>query len=531
MATWKTAFDSGVKLFRDREYEKAIGKFSEAISLGAQGHVALDSRAACYENLEKYKEALIDSRKVISLYPELPHGYSRSSKILTRLGKHERAVALAKNALDRVKPDNTKAFNTMQNLLDAALLAQHKHEQLLKEKQCNVTKLPFELLALIFEQLVHIHLISPTKISLVCRQWRSIILDMPGLWNTLRLNGKKAEWRTNFWMKHSQGRIANLVVHTSKNLEACIQKMGPNTTSQLEKVALDFKYVGENLPNFFRFEADPIVFMWTARRLFNDATRRLPFEPKEEPFRMEELILVGIDLYWNIEVQQIQNLRVVCIQETNIPLPELLILLEKSPEIESLEVQVGSPAMPSPEKRLVLPKLTTLKLMLDASLIQFIEFPALTSFHATSIDLGRALPMFSPAVPPLTMWRFQGCSKLQETVLPLPDTLTSLIVRGSSLDPDKLVDRLVAGECPNLTHFDISSSKVTTSPIIRLVKSRNSPDPNKDESESKSRTKIQQLIMDGCSEIDSGVLGWLESRVPLMSCVYEKKTSKRRRLF
>ncbi|CAG8780761.1 9315_t:CDS:1 [Acaulospora colombiana] len=139
----------------------------------------------------------------------------------------------------------------MQNLLDAALLAQHKHEQLMKEKQCNVTKLPFELLALIFEELVHTHFISPTKISLVCRQWRSIILDMPGLWNTLRLDGKRAEWRTKWWMKHSQGRITNLVVHTSKNLEECLEKMGSRTTSQLEKVALDFKAVGENLPDFF----------------------------------------------------------------------------------------------------------------------------------------------------------------------------------------------------------------------------------------------------------------------------------------
>jgi hypothetical protein len=442
-------------------------------------------------------------------------------------------VILAQKALDRVKPDNTKALATMQNLLDAALLAQHKHEQALKEKQCNVTKLPFELLAIIFEELVHTYWISPTKICLVCRQWRSIILGMSGLWNTLRLDGKKAEWRTNFWMKHSQGRIQNLIVSTSKNLEACLQKMGPNTISQLETVSLDFRYIGENLPNYFRFDADPIVFIWTNKRLFNEGTRRLPFLPREEPFRIQELILVGIDLYWNIEVQQVQNLRIVDIQETNVPLPELLILLERSPGIESLEVQVMPPSpMPSREQRLALSKLTNLKLIIDASLIQFIEVPSLAKFNATTIDLGKTLPMFSPAAPPLTMWRFQDCTKLQEALLPLPDTLTSLIVRTSSLDPDKLVDRLVAGECPNLTEFDISSSRVTTSPIIRLVRSRNSPDANNNESQSqRPGTQIQELVMDGCSEIDSGYIGWFEKRVPKMSCIYEKKISKRRRLF
>jgi hypothetical protein len=29
MATWKIAFESGVKLFRERQYEKAIDKFTE----------------------------------------------------------------------------------------------------------------------------------------------------------------------------------------------------------------------------------------------------------------------------------------------------------------------------------------------------------------------------------------------------------------------------------------------------------------------------------------------------------------------
>jgi regulator of sirC expression with transglutaminase-like and TPR domain len=45
----------------------------QAISLGTQSHVALDSRAAAYEKLGRYKEALMDSRKVIEQFPDLPH--------------------------------------------------------------------------------------------------------------------------------------------------------------------------------------------------------------------------------------------------------------------------------------------------------------------------------------------------------------------------------------------------------------------------------------------------------------------------
>jgi hypothetical protein len=35
--------------------------------------MVLDSRAAAYEKLGRYKEALVDSRRLIEQFPDLPH--------------------------------------------------------------------------------------------------------------------------------------------------------------------------------------------------------------------------------------------------------------------------------------------------------------------------------------------------------------------------------------------------------------------------------------------------------------------------
>jgi tetratricopeptide (TPR) repeat protein len=85
-----TTFTAGVLDFRDAKYNEAIRRFSvvcslnpsslarwltyqQALLLGAQTHMMLDSRAAAYEKLGRYKEALLDSHRVIEKFPDLPH--------------------------------------------------------------------------------------------------------------------------------------------------------------------------------------------------------------------------------------------------------------------------------------------------------------------------------------------------------------------------------------------------------------------------------------------------------------------------
>jgi hypothetical protein len=88
----------------------------------------------------------------------------------------------------------------MQAVLEAALLAQHDHEQVLKAKECYITKLPVELLALIFEDVVQRRRTSPAALAHVCHRWRNLVLNMSSLWCRLVLDdkGNKQEARTEF---------------------------------------------------------------------------------------------------------------------------------------------------------------------------------------------------------------------------------------------------------------------------------------------------------------------------------------------
>ena len=87
MSQWKDAFSKGIASFRSQQYEQALASFSEvsrnnfckmhtltiaqAISLGGNEASVYDSRAAVYEKLGKKKEALLDSKQVIYLAPDL----------------------------------------------------------------------------------------------------------------------------------------------------------------------------------------------------------------------------------------------------------------------------------------------------------------------------------------------------------------------------------------------------------------------------------------------------------------------------
>ena len=82
----KGAFSRGIASFKNKEYDDALKHFTEvciaiitefypdvrleAIREGFVGPQVYDSRAAVYEKQGRKKEALIESKKVIDLYPK-----------------------------------------------------------------------------------------------------------------------------------------------------------------------------------------------------------------------------------------------------------------------------------------------------------------------------------------------------------------------------------------------------------------------------------------------------------------------------
>lgn len=523
--TAKAAFNAGVQAFRKAEYNEAIAKFSDAIELGIQNHAVLDSRAAAYEKLGRYKEAMADSRKVIEQFPHLPHGYSRACRLLSSLDMHDKAVRLAQKAVGAVKPTDPNA-SKMQTILETALLAEHDHAQALKAKECHITKLPVELLALIFEDLVQHHGITPGVLIHVCRQWRTLVLGMSNLWCRLVLDhrGNKQEARTAFWLRHSKGKIRQLRVTTSKNFSECMLKLSP-TGSYLDEIEFDFSS-GEKMPPLFRFKADPIAFSWLVRAERTSAAMlRLPFEPKMTPFRISRLKLVGVDLIWNIEAQQLENLTSLTVENGNLMVSDLLGILERSPDIQTLEIQTGyENPMPEREEKLVLKSLTTLKILFQSSLLKYIETPSLQTlqFHAT--NLGKALQDLSPPNPPLVSFSALECTILKDSVLPLPDTLEKLRLTSLAYNVDQVVDALAMGQCPQLRELDLSNTCIGSGPIIRLIKARNWSEP----AEGEGSPRIEILTMDRCDGITSESLPWIRSKVPRVSCVYESRNKGKR---
>jgi len=384
-------------------------------------------------------------------------------------------VALARVALVRCKPRDTKAAAALQTVLDNALLAQRRYLEERKRHQCQITKIPFELLAIILEILVYEDRMSPVRLSHVSRLWRDIIYDLPNLWFKLVLRGKlpKHEIKTKFWMDRSQGRIRDFYIDNSKHLEDCVKMMGDKTVAALEKIHFNFVDAAADVPRHCRFKADPLVFSWTYHTTYSTVARRLPFETKSNGFRITELELKNITLLWPIEVEQLSNLTKLALVESTLAVGDLFKLLQKSPNIKTLQVKTLPSAMPSSSTRVKLSNLGTLKLTADPSILQFIEVPAVQVLEFKDIRLSVALQYLTPRSLLLTSFSAIRCSSLEDETLPLPDTLTALELTWPSFDVNAILEKFTAGQCPNITYLNLCCSNANSSSIIRLVKARN----------------------------------------------------------
>jgi hypothetical protein len=385
-------------------------------------------------------------------------------------------VALAKTGLFRSKPRDAKAAAALQTVLDNAVLAQHKYLEDRKRHQCQITKVPFELLAIIFEMLVYEDQMSPVRISHVSRLWRGTVYGLPNLWSKLVLSGKPARHgiKTKFWMDKSQGRIRHLYIDNSERLEDCLNTMGDKTVAALEKIHFNFVHPTDVQSNY-RFKGDPLAFSWTCHANDSTVARRLPFETKSNGFRMTELELESIMLLWPIEVEQLSNLTKLVMVESTLEVGDLFKLLQKSPNIKILQVQTLPLSIPSSNTRIKLPNLDSLKLTADPSILRFIEVPAVQVLELKDIRLSIALQHLTPRNLPLTSFGVIHCSSLADETLPLPDTLTALELIRPAFDVNAILERITAGQCPNITHLNLSGSNANSSSIIRLVKARNGP--------------------------------------------------------
>lgn len=88
----------GNALYKQKEYKKALEKYSEAHRLHPTSHIYLGNRAAVCLALENYTDALWDSREACRLDNTYVKGYSRQIKCNIALGQVAAARAVLKSA-------------------------------------------------------------------------------------------------------------------------------------------------------------------------------------------------------------------------------------------------------------------------------------------------------------------------------------------------------------------------------------------------------------------------------------------------
>ena len=82
----------GNTAFADKDYERAVECFTEAIALEPKNHVFLSNRSAAYLKMGAYNEAAADAQACIDMKPNWAKGYSRLASA------HFFAVRLASRA-------------------------------------------------------------------------------------------------------------------------------------------------------------------------------------------------------------------------------------------------------------------------------------------------------------------------------------------------------------------------------------------------------------------------------------------------
>ena len=98
-AAAKAKKDEGNNFFKNKQYEEAIQKYSEAIELDPTDVTFFSNRSACYAALLKWQEAADDGKQCIIVDKNFVKGYFRQALGLQNLGQIENAIEATKRGL------------------------------------------------------------------------------------------------------------------------------------------------------------------------------------------------------------------------------------------------------------------------------------------------------------------------------------------------------------------------------------------------------------------------------------------------
>jgi protein O-mannosyl-transferase len=95
--------------FNRKQYAEAIADYNACLAIDPKQHLAIENRGAAYASTGKYELALADMNQALQLKPQSLNGYANRAVVLQILGKQEEAIADFKQHMV-YSPDETGAI-------------------------------------------------------------------------------------------------------------------------------------------------------------------------------------------------------------------------------------------------------------------------------------------------------------------------------------------------------------------------------------------------------------------------------------
>lgn len=468
---------------------------------------------------------------------------------------------MADLALERIKPNDARRRQEIEAICEQALCLQ----------TCHFTKLPFEIMSTIFTFIARGTEARVLALSLVCRSWRSIILETPALWRKLIISKKTSNKKIMEWLKRSRGRIYEIEL---RDIPAPDARQRAFSNLQWEHVrSLSFHSNLEWDPQQRPIVPVEVSGKLRLRELFVNLTmsnaipQRVFFHQLFGKIDISCLrvfeLRSSLDVVPNVlmETAALTRLVLECIIVESPPrFPYYLIdVLTGQGMLEELEICSAATFVAG-----IGTELNHLRhLRLVGSAVSFLSCIHCPNLESLSLEMAKA-PINSPftkSFVKLQRLRLKQCLIKEPPIIQILENAENLgIIELSGCYPEDalftVLTSLASPEredpfedtrgflCPRLVSLCLNNNaKLTSVPITTLVKSRIQGRPSRTGSEGgdllpfndlpRGCLPLKALDISDCSSINPETLPWLREKVPLViyKMTKEKKVKGRRALW
>ncbi|CAE7204202.1 unnamed protein product [Rhizoctonia solani] len=528
--SWKKPFEAGVVAFKDKRYEEAVGLFTQSIDIDGTHPQVFDSRAAAYEQLKRYREALNDTRKCIGLQPERYQSYFRTARIFLSMAKYDRCLQMVEAARKRLNasdPGYSKRIQELSTIEQSARQGEARRRAHVDP----LRKLPLELLVDICRLVVQ---------EMDAEHPRGASHFAVTLGSCLTISERYLGRKSSFWLERLDGQSLyslSLVGVDSARIRPFLEATGPGS----------WKHFSVEGSSVHVRAVCGYVRSWDVQ-LRSLCIRTPPDGGRTEPLDPFDLLSVFAPLpdsrYTRKLVLHVGTISMSCATLPHIThldlsfnklvssqLEPLFYILRTVPNLQSLIIRPANVFVnnqhpdlaPLPDFKdlpvLRLEHLEELRISTIGPLqsLTTLQFPKLKI-----LDL-QQLPVAKPAIllryltecapsdrPPLRELRLSRVAMHPPLLLDLlttfRETLETLEVSYcSALSPDTFSSLTF----PSLLDVNFSGTdELRGSELVRLVKNG----------------KIRNMTIDGCPNVSVEALPWLRANVTgFVSCVYKTR--------